>query len=123
MNSLRRSQRSCRRNAHLQPGPTNPSSPPASRTLRNTVNDRKRKRECGLTRPGGFAVGEAKRTTSIDIDAPRVVQIVGPEILRSPTVSPQHRSSEPIRGARRTRASIISSFEVAASHSSTRLKV
>ncbi|EER43578.1 predicted protein [Histoplasma capsulatum H143] len=43
------------------------------------VNDRKRKRECGLTRPGGFAVGEAKRTTSIDIDAPRVVQIVGPE--------------------------------------------
>ncbi|KAG5297533.1 hypothetical protein I7I48_06665 [Histoplasma ohiense] len=43
-------------------------------------------------------MGEAKRTTSVDIDAPRVVQTVGPEILRSPTVSPQHhRSSEPIR--------------------------
>ncbi|EEH08796.1 predicted protein [Histoplasma capsulatum G186AR] len=32
-----------------------------------------------LTRPGGFTVGEVKRTTSIDVGAPRVVQTVGPE--------------------------------------------
>ncbi|KAG5303898.1 hypothetical protein I7I50_10802 [Histoplasma capsulatum G186AR] len=77
-----------------------------------------------LTRPGGFTVGEVKRTTSIDVGAPRVVQTVGPEILRSPTVSLQHRSSEPIRGhAVPEHPSIFSSFEVAASHSSTRLKV
>ncbi|EFW13450.1 hypothetical protein D8B26_001435 [Coccidioides posadasii str. Silveira] len=115
-NSARRSQRtpkvqhSRRRNARLQPGLPNSSSPPASCTLGNTVNDRKRKRECETTppvhppkhrekhdnelaSPGGFTVGEIRRSTGIDV--PRVVQTAGPEI--SLTASPQHRSSEPKR--------------------------